>query len=381
VFDGEPFYARPDLPAPFPRAQESLSDLFKTLTGEEDEAVLAGRTSVRLFAGPHIIDGYRALAAVAEQIRPDLILRGGAEFAAVLLAEHLGLPHMSAPSGSANALVPDDLLSQLNARRLELAQPELDDLETLHRHGRLDFLPAWCSFAPQHLPDPVTYRQPDTVARAEVLPDSVLALPPDRPLVLASIGTVIPMLHRQTDGPFTTRIQADARSALRAVIAVLADLDCAGVVATGGLIPADSPVPDHIRLADHVPQPLLLRCAQLFITHGGYNGIRESIVAGVPMAVLPQYGDQFPNADRVQELGLGLRVANGGREEIAAACETLLGNTVTTARARLAQRHMLALPPIESLVPHLEKLAGRPDEPGVSAQIGTDGFLDLVKVE
>jgi UDP:flavonoid glycosyltransferase YjiC (YdhE family) len=381
VFDGEPFCARPDLPAPFPRAKESLSDLFKALTGEEDEVILAGRTGVRLFAGPHIIDGYRALAAVARQVRPDLILRGGAEFAAMLLAEHLGLPHMSAPSGSANALVPDDLLSQLNARRLELAQPELNDLESLHRHGRLDFMPASYSFAPHHLPDPVTYRQPDTVARAEVLPDWVLALPSDRPLVLASIGTVIPMLHLQADDPFTARRQADARSALRAVIAVLADLDCAGVVATGGIIPDDLPVPDHIRLADHVPQPLLLRCAQLFITHGGYNGIRESIAAGVPMAVLPQYGDQFSNADRVQGLGLGLRVADGGAEEIAAACQTLLGNTVVTARARLAQRHMLALPPIESLVQHLEQLAGRPDETVVPAQIGTGSFLDLIKLE
>ncbi|QTR04088.1 glycosyltransferase family 1 protein [Saccharothrix algeriensis] len=378
VFDGEPFRARPDLPAPFPRANESLADLAGALTGEEDDIALAGRMSARLFAGPHITDGYRALAAVAERFRPDLVLRGGAEFAAVLLAEHLGVPHVSAPSGSANALPADDLLSLLNARNLELARPGWDDLGPLHRHGRLDFMPARYPFTPPDLPAAITYRQPDTVARGEVLPDWVLALPADRPLVLASIGTVIPKLREQATDPFTVGVQADALSALLAVTTALGDLDCVGVVATGGLVPADSPAPGHVRLVDHFPQPLLLRCAQLFITHGGYNSIRESVVAGVPMAVLPRFGDQFANADRVDALGLGLRVTDGAAEGIAAVCRTLLTDPAAIARARLAQRHMLALPPIEDLVPRLEQVAGRGAGAGIPEQVGADGH-DLVE--
>jgi N-glycosyltransferase len=365
VFDGEPFRTRPDLSDPFPLAEGFLAGA----TGE-DERTAAGNASARLFAGPHITDSYHALAAVAERFRPDLVLRDGTDFAAVLLAEDLGVPHVSSPSGSANALFPDYLLSLLNARRRELGQPEWDDLEPLHRHGRLDFMPAPYSFAPPHLPDAITCRQPDTVARAETLPDWVLALPADLPLVLASFGTVIPVLHSQATDPFTAGVQADTRSALRAVIAALADSDCAGVVVTGGLVPADSLVPDNVRLVDHVPQPLLLRCAQLFITHGGYNGIRESIAAGVPMAVLPQYGDQFANADRVQDLGLGLCVADAAAEGIAAACETLLNDAAVTARTRLAQRHMFALPPVEDLVPRLEQIAGGT---GAPALVGTSG--------
>ncbi|MFD7656830.1 glycosyltransferase [Actinosynnema sp. NPDC059797] len=365
LFDGEPLRARPDLRDPFPHADGFLADP----TGEEDGRVAAAKAAGRLFAGPHITDGYRALAAVAERFRPDLVLRGEAEFAAALLADDLGVPHVSAPSGSANALLPDHLLSLLNARRLELGLPEWDDLGPLHRHGWLDFMPARYSFAPPHLPDAITCRQPDTVARAEALPDWVLALPADRPLVLASFGTVIPVLHAQASDPFTAGVQAGTRSALRAVIAALADSDCVGVVVTGGLIPADSPVPGNVRLVDHVPQPLLLRCTQLFITHGGYNGIREAIAAGVPMAVLPRYGDQFANADRVQDLGLGLHVAGGAAEEVAAACETLLTDAAVTARARLAQRHMLALPPVEALVPLLERIAaGAPEPVGASGR-------------
>ncbi|OKI20294.1 hypothetical protein A6A25_38170 [Saccharothrix sp. CB00851] len=366
VFDGEPFPARPDLPPLIPDVSPALAEAGQG--AEEDALTLARKVSVRLFAGPHIVKGYHALAAVAERFRPDLVLRGEAEFAAVLLAEELGVPHIPAPAGTANALLPDYLLVQLNARRRELGRPEWDDLEPLHRHGRLDFMPASYSFAPPDLPDAITCRQPDAIDRAEVLPDWVLALPADRPLVLASFGTVISVLHAQAVDPFTVAVQADTRSALLAVVAALAETDCVGVVATGGLIPADSPVPGNVRLADHVPQPLLLRCAQLFITHGGYHGIRESIAAGVPMAVLPRYGDQFANAQRVRELGLGLHVTDSSVESIAAACRTLLDDAAVTARARLAQRHMLALPPVEDLVPRLERIAaGAPAPVGAGA--------------
>src|SRR5688572_19254618 len=100
----------------------------------------------------------------------------------------------------------------------------------------------------------------------------------------------------------------------------------------------------------------MLECAQLFITHGGYNSIRESIRAGVPMAVLPQFSDQFYNADRVQELGLGLRIRQAEPEQVVSICLKLLeGGTKVSTEVRRAQRHMLALPPVGAVVTHLEK--------------------------
>ena len=45
---------------------------------------------------------------------------------------------------------------------------------------------------------------------------------------------------------------------------------------------------------------------KLFITHGGMFGVQESIYHGVPLVVLPIFGDQFDNARRIQDKGLGV---------------------------------------------------------------------------
>ena len=44
---------------------------------------------------------------------------------------------------------------------------------------------------------------------------------------------------------------------------------------------------------------------KLFITHGGMFGVQESIYHGVPLIVLPIFEDQFDNARRIEDKGLG----------------------------------------------------------------------------
>jgi glucuronosyltransferase len=44
---------------------------------------------------------------------------------------------------------------------------------------------------------------------------------------------------------------------------------------------------------------------KLFITHGGIAGIQEAIHHGVPMLVIPIFGDQFPNALKVESAKIG----------------------------------------------------------------------------
>ncbi|NP_001310088.1 uncharacterized UDP-glucosyltransferase YjiC-like [Tetranychus urticae] len=71
---------------------------------------------------------------------------------------------------------------------------------------------------------------------------------------------------------------------------------------------------DSIKLHDNmwgdkfVNQVALLPKVDLFITHGGSNSLIEGLSVGKPLIVIPQFGDQLDNAQRVADLGLGVRL-------------------------------------------------------------------------
>ena len=81
--------------------------------------------------------------------------------------------------------------------------------------------------------------------------------------------------------------------------------------------------PQHteLRLADNmwgaelVPQPAILPLVDLVITHGGNNTVTECFHFGKPMVVLPLFWDQYDNAQRVDELGFGVRLRTYGFED------------------------------------------------------------------
>ena len=65
-----------------------------------------------------------------------------------------------------------------------------------------------------------------------------------------------------------------------------------------------------ILLLDWAPQLAILRhrSIRMAILHGGMNGVQEALHSGVPIIVLPVFGDQPANADRIAHHGLGIRL-------------------------------------------------------------------------
>uniref|UniRef100_A0A0K0FHS0 UDP-glucuronosyltransferase n=1 Tax=Strongyloides venezuelensis TaxID=75913 RepID=A0A0K0FHS0_STRVS len=68
---------------------------------------------------------------------------------------------------------------------------------------------------------------------------------------------------------------------------------------------------DNIYLSKWVPQTDLLNDPRLsgFMTHGGLNSLSESAHYGMPLIVVPLFGDQPRNARIAEKLGLGKMVS------------------------------------------------------------------------
>ena len=87
------------------------------------------------------------------------------------------------------------------------------------------------------------------------------------------------------------------------------------------VIVSKGPQADLITLADNMfgqeflPQPSILPQVDLVITHGGNNTVTECFHFGKPMIVLPVFWDQYDNAQRVDELGFGVRLETYAFEE------------------------------------------------------------------
>jgi MGT family glycosyltransferase len=99
------------------------------------------------------------------------------------------------------------------------------------------------------------------------------------------------------------------------------------------------PRADEFELADNmsgdarVPQTSILPEVDAVITHGGNNTVTEALHFGKPMVVLPLFWDQYDNAQRMDELGFGVRLATYDfvDEELMAAIDGLLGDEVLRA--------------------------------------------------
>jgi hypothetical protein len=98
---------------------------------------------------------------------------------------------------------------------------------------------------------------------------------------------------------------------------------------------------DSMTGAEFLPQTRILPEVDLVVTHGGNNTVTESFFFGKPMVVLPLFWDQYDNAQRVHELGYGVRLHTYGHEpdELRGAIDLLLADEMLRQRlSRISAR-------------------------------------------
>jgi macrolide glycosyltransferase len=117
---------------------------------------------------------------------------------------------------------------------------------------------------------------------------------PDRPVLLVSLGSAY----------------SAPPAFYRACLDAFADLDRDVVVKVGPAVDPEAlgPLPRNASAHRWVPQLSVLAHASAFVTHAGMGGCSEGLWHGVPMVAVPQAVDQFGNADRLVELGVGRRL-------------------------------------------------------------------------
>jgi MGT family glycosyltransferase len=309
---------------------------------------------IRMFA--EITTGHMVpdLLRIAREWRPDLVIREGMEYGGCIAAECLGIPHASI-AGNAYAAVDSPKVHYFPGNRLavrdllarhreEFGLPPDPEVWMPFRHLHLCFTPPrWDG---EDVPRPRNtrfVRHVSAIRPGAELPEWVHGLP-GRPTVFASLGTVF----NKTPG------------VLEAIVEALASDDVSLVVAIGRDVDPErfGPQPPHVRLEPYVPQPLLLPRCDAFVTHGGFNSVKEALILGVPMVVVPITADQPYSAARCAALGVGRSIPAEDRSPgaIREAVLAVLADPSYRASARDLQAEMAALPGLEAVVELLEEI-------------------------
>ena len=190
-----------------------------------------------------------------------------------------------------------ELWSGFNDWMLEQGAPPLPDLEFIHesQHLNLSVFPDAADYLRTNPLAPTWHGLESSVRDTEEawsVPGTLLDEEGDGSLVYLSLGSLG---------------SADV-DLMRRLVDVLGRTPHRYIVSKGPR--ADEfELPDNMWGEARVPQTSIMPEVDLVITHGGNNTITESLHFGKPMVVLPLFWDQYDNAQRMHELGYGVRLA------------------------------------------------------------------------
>jgi MGT family glycosyltransferase len=203
---------------------------------------------------------------------------------------------------------------------VEKGAPPLPELEFIHESAHLNLYvyPEVADYPRSVRPAPTWHRLESSVRETDE-PWEVPAHLTERPgaLIYLSLGSLG---------------SADVEL-MKRLVSVLADTPHRYIVSKGPRA-GQFDLPENMWGAARLPQTSIIPKCDLVITHGGNNTTTDALHFGKPMIVLPLFWDQYDNAQRMDELGFGLRLKTYAFEdhELKTALDRLLADSRLHAR-------------------------------------------------
>ena len=121
-------------------------------------------------------------------------------------------------------------------------------------------------------------------------------------------------------------VNNDMMPLYKTCITTLADTEYQVIISVGNLVSIKEfgKLPENISVYEHVDQIAVLQVADIFLSHCGMNSVNESLYFGVPLLMLPQTAEQGGVAERVHQLGAGIKLKKTDGASIIYAINKLL---------------------------------------------------------
>ena len=299
-----------------------------------------------VFAGEHARSALPGMLATMRAWQPDVVVRETGEFASVVAAEYLGVPHVHVAIflAAGGELDWDPLGEPLDRLRAEVGLSSNPHPKRLWEEPFLTMAPRSLE-NPSAAPPPGTRRFREPAAPPQALPDWWDGR--DDPLVYVSFGSVAAGAGFYPD-LYRSAVDALAGLPLRVLLTVGTEVDPGAL----GALPANA----HVEA--WVPQNMVMPHTAAMVGHGGSGSTLMAMAAGLPLAVVPLFADQPHNARRIAELGAGMaRSPEAVSAGLADAVRALIDEPRYRRAAQAVAAEIDAQPPVDAAVDVLTEIA------------------------
>lgn len=129
-------------------------------------------------------------------------------------------------------------------------------------------------------------------------------------------------------------------------ISAFANTEYQVILSVGNLVPMKEfgELPEHVSVFAQVDQIAVLREADVFVSHCGMNSVSESLYFAVPLIMLPQTAEQGGVAERVDQLGAGMKLAKADPSSLLDAVNRLFADSSYQQNATLISESLKRCP-------------------------------------